>query len=99
MAGALLCGFDRVAAAEFSFLVGLPVLYGACLLKLTTDHERFFGPLFGDFALACVVSFVTAYAVVGPFVRFLQRHTFLVFGYYRLLAGAALFALIAAGVL
>lgn len=97
IAGGLLLGFNRVAAAEFSFFVGLPVLYGACLLKFVGDYERFLGPMLGDFLIGCGVSFVTAYVVVGPFVRFLQRHTFRPFGYYRIVAGAALFAMIGSG--
>ncbi|MCA8942432.1 MAG: undecaprenyl-diphosphate phosphatase, partial [Planctomycetes bacterium] len=95
IAGGLLLGMNRVAAAEFSFLVGLPVLYGACLLKLVGDSERFFGPLLVDFLIGCAVSFVTAYVVVGPFVRYLQRHTFRPFGYYRIVAGLLLFGLVA----
>ena len=79
IAGALVLGFSRVAAAEFSFLVGLPVLYGACLVKLSSDYERLLGPLLVDFLVACAVSFVSAYLVVGPFVHFLQSKTFQIF--------------------
>lgn len=97
IAGGLVLGMGRVAAAEFSFLVGLPVLYGACFLKLAKEPEVFFGPLLVDFLIGTVVSFVTAYLVVGPFVRFLQSHTFVVFGWYRIAAGGALLGAIAAG--
>ena len=99
IAGALLIGYRRTAAAEFSFLVGLPVLYGACLLKVAKDWERISGPLLLDFLVGAAASFVTALLIVGPFVRYLQRHTFAAFGWYRILAGLALFAMIATGLL
>jgi undecaprenyl-diphosphatase len=99
IAGALLLGFRRTAAAEFSFLVGLPILYGACVLKAAKDWERISGPLLVDFLVGAGASFVTALLIVGPFVRFLQRHTFAVFAWYRIGAGLVLFALIGAGLL
>src|SRR5690606_9561998 len=75
IAGGLVFGLSRPAAAEFSFLVGLPILYGAAALKLWQDGARLTGPLLHDFLIASVASFVTALAVVGPFVAFLRRHT------------------------
>ncbi len=97
IAGALVLGFRRTAAAEFSFLVGLPILYGACALKAMKDWERISGPLLSDFLVGSAASFVTALVIVGPFVRYLQRHTFAAFAWYRIVAGLLLFALIALG--
>ena len=81
---------SRPAAAEFSFLVGLPILYGACALKVVQDHERLLGPLLPQLLLASAAAFVTALLIVRPFVRFVQRHSFRPFAVYRVLAGAAL---------
>jgi undecaprenyl-diphosphatase len=99
IAGGLLNGCTRVAAAEFSFLVGLPLLYGACLVKVGKDWERMTGPMLPDLLLASAAAFVSALLVVGPFVRFLQRSTFAPFAWYRILAGVALLCLCASGVL
>lgn len=99
IAGALVLGFRRTAAAEFSFLVGLPILYGACVLKIADDWERLTGPMLEDLLVGAAASFVTALVIVRPFVRYLQRHTFAVFAWYRIAAGLALIVLIAAGVL
>lgn len=85
--GGMVTGFDRAPAAEFSFLVGLPILYGACLLKIVKDFERLTGPLLPDLLVASAVSFVTAALVVGAFVRFLRRHTFRPFAWYRIALG------------
>ena len=97
IAGGLLLGFRRTAAAEFSFLVGLPILYGACFHELLGEWERLTGALLGELLVGAAVSFATAVAIVGPFLRFLQHHSFRAFAWYRIAAGAALGAAIAAG--
>lgn len=99
IAGGLLTGMSRAAAAEFSFLVGLPILYGACVLKLASDFERMTGPLLPSLVIASTAAFISAILVVRPFVRFLQRHTFRPFAYYRVAAGVAILALIGAGII
>ncbi len=99
IAGALLLGLSRTAAAEFSFLVGLPILYGAGAVKLVSEREAVFGPLLWPMVTGTVVSFLAALVVVRPFVAFLRAHTFAPFAWYRIAAGAALAALCASGVL
>jgi undecaprenyl-diphosphatase len=91
--GGLVGGMSRQAAAEFSFLIGLPVLYGACLLKVAKDFDRASGPLLPDLLVASAAAFVAALVVVVGFVRFLQRHTFRPFAYYRIAAGALILAI------
>lgn len=90
IAGALLLGMSRTAAAEFSFLIGLPILYGACAVKLLKEWELVSGPLLEPMLVGTGVAFVSALAVVKPFVAFLRNHTFVPFAIYRLLAGALL---------
>jgi len=97
IAGALLLGLSRTAAAEFSFLVGLPILYGAGVLKLAKEWDLVSGPLLMPMVVGTIVSFVSALVVVSPFVAFLRAHTFAPFAWYRLLGGALLFALCALG--
>lgn len=97
IAGALLLGLSRTAAAEFSFLVGLPILYGAGLLKLVKERDAVMGPLFWPMVVGTVVAFLSAIVVVRPFVAFLRAHTFAPFAHYRIVAGLALAALCAAG--
>lgn len=95
--GALLLGVSRIGAAEFSFLVGLPILYGACGMKLFKSIDELRGPLLVPFAVATVVAFLSALVVVRPFVWFLRLHSFAPFAWYRITAGAALAALACAG--
>lgn len=98
IAGGVVAGLRRTAAAEFSFLVGLPILYGAAVVKMGgqaamfDDAERFM-----EFAVACVASFLSALVVVKPFVNFLSRHTFAPFAWYRIVAGTVLLTLVYTG--
>ena len=80
-------------AAEFSFLVGLPILFGASFYKLLTLGAWLAGDLVAPLAIGTLVAFASALVVVRPFVRFLRCHTFLPFAWYRLVAGVGLAAL------
>lgn len=95
--GSLWLGVSRPAAAEFSFLVGLPILYGASLLKLWKQGELLRGELLQPFLIGTVMAFVSALLVVRPLVQFVRNHTFAVFGWYRLVAGALLWLALQAG--
>lgn len=97
--GALLLGLSRPAAAEFSFLVGLPILYGASLYKLVKVKEHLTGPLLLPLLVGTAVSFVAAILVVGPFLRFVRRRDFRPFAWYRIAVGLLLLAMIATGAL
>ncbi|GAB4146434.1 MAG: undecaprenyl-diphosphate phosphatase [Planctomycetota bacterium] len=99
IAGALLLGLSRTAAAEFSFLVGLPILYGAGALSLLKHHRELAGQMLWPLLVGSAVSFLAALVVVRPFVAFLRRRTFAPFAWYRLAAGIALLALGMAGAL
>lgn len=97
--GALTLGLSRTAAAEFSFLVGLPILYGASIYKLIKVREHLTGDMVAPFVIGTVVSFISAILVVKPFVAFLRKHDFMPFAWYRIVAGIALLALIFSGYL
>jgi undecaprenyl-diphosphatase len=87
---ALILGLGRAPAVEFTFLVGIPTLLAAGGLKIfkalhhaATPHESW-GLILLGFAVASVVSFIA----VKWLLRYVQTHTFMVFGWYRIgLAG------------
>lgn len=86
--GALLLGVSRTVAAEFTFFLAIPVMFGASILKIL----RFEGVMTGgEFALLAV-GMLVAYAVSVFVIRFLmgyiRRHDFKVFGWYRIALGA-----------
>lgn len=97
IAGALVAGGTRTAAAEFSFLVGLPILYGAALLKVLKHPGALTGDALAPFLVGSGVAFVSALLVVAPFVRYLRSHGFAAFAWYRIAAGIAVAVAGAAG--
>ncbi len=82
---------DRAAAARYAFLVSLPVVAGAGLLKITDIVKG--NPSaaeLSDVAIGLVTSTVVGYFVIRFFLRFVQRHSLSVFAWYRVAAALAL---------
>jgi undecaprenyl-diphosphatase len=85
--GAMLIGTSRAVAAEFSFFLAVPVMFGASALKLAK-----FGLVFGSSEILILVTgMVTAFIVsilaIKFLVGFIQGHDFKAFGYYRIVLG------------
>lgn len=95
--GALLAGVDRAAAAEFSFLLAIPVMFAATGLELWENRHLLAGADALVFAIGFVVAFLSAIVVVKWLVRFVSHRTFDVFAWYRIVFGLALIALMATG--
>ena len=93
---AMLCGTsDRKAAAEFSFLVGIPTMYAASGYALLKQSKHGFGGEdFADMAIAFVVSTVTAFIAVKWLMQYIQTHRFTAFALYRIALGVALLLLV-----
>ena len=91
---ALLVGASRVRATEFSFLVGIPTMMAASALKIfqALHHPDPTAPAtdWGILALASIVAIIVSFIAVKWLLRFVQSHTFIGFGIYRIIAGAAL---------
>jgi undecaprenyl-diphosphatase len=94
--GALLVGVSRPAAAEFSFLLAIPTMFGATFYdfyknrdSLTTDGMAFI-------AVGFVVSFLVALVVVKWLIRYISVHNFSAFAYYRIVIGLAMIAILMA---
>ena len=90
---ALALGLSRPAATEFSFLVGVPTLLAAGALE-TYQALRQPGAAATDWgllALGTLASAVTAFFVVRWLLRWIQTHSFAVFGWYRIALGLAMF--------
>jgi undecaprenyl-diphosphatase len=95
----LLLGFDRVAAARFSFLLSVPavVLSGLYELKDVANGTAEGAVGAGPTAVATVLAFVTGYASIAFLLRFLTTHTTGVFVAYRVVLGTVVLALAATG--
>ena len=86
--GGLLCGLSRKTAAEFSFFVAIPVLLSATVYELWKERAAIAQLDTAPLVLACVVSFVSALLAVKFLIRFVSRHSFAAFAWYRIIFGA-----------
>ena len=88
--GALLVGLSRKASAEFSFLLALPVMTAVTAFDLVKHYKEFSDANLMVLGVGFVVAFIVAYITVKLFLKFLNNFTFVGFGVYRILFGAAL---------
>ncbi len=97
--GALLVNLSRKAAAEFSFLLALPVMAATSGYELLKNYQEFSDANLVTLAVGFFVSFIVAYFTMKLFLRFLEKFTFVGFGIYRIIFGAILLYLIYSGVI
>jgi undecaprenyl-diphosphatase len=86
--GARVFRVDRATAAEFSFFLAIPTMIGAAVYDLYKNWSTLDWHGSGLIALGFVVAFFSALVVVAAFVRFISRHGFAVFAWYRIVVGA-----------
>ena len=97
--GALLIGVSREVAAEFTFFLAIPAMFGASLLKLGRFGLGFTGKEFGLLMLGCIVSFALSIVAIKFLMNYIKKNDFKVFGYYRIILGAIIVAISLAGML
>ena len=88
--GAMLLGTSRGAAAEFSFFMAIPTMLGASLLKvvkLFAEGVTVTTLEWGILAVGCVSAFLVSLAAIRFLTDFVKRHSFAVFGWYRIVLG------------
>jgi undecaprenyl-diphosphatase len=97
---ALMLGLNRVAATEFTFLVGIPTMLAAGGLKIVKAlHHSAGTPAenWGMVALGFVVAAVVSFVAVKWLLRYVQTHTFIAFGWYRVALGLVILVAIFRG--
>lgn len=85
--GALLIGVSRTVAAEFTFFLAIPVMFGASLLKVLKFGFAFTGMEVVLLLIGTVVAFVVSIFIVRFLMAFIKKHNFKIFGWYRILLG------------
>jgi undecaprenyl-diphosphatase len=85
--GGLLFGLSRRAATEFSFFLAVPTLLAAGAYDLIKHRALFAGSDLGVFGVGLVVSFVAAFACIRWLLRYVMRHDFTPFAWYRIVFG------------
>ena len=85
--GALLIGVSRMVAAEFTFFLAIPVMFGASLLKLVKFGFHFTGLEIGILVVGMVSAFIVSVIVIRFLMGYIKKHDFKVFGWYRIVLG------------
>ncbi|PWJ49468.1 undecaprenyl-diphosphate phosphatase [Faecalicatena contorta] len=85
--GGLLIGAARGVAAEFTFFLAIPVMFGASLLKIIKFGFHFTGAEAFLLLLGCAVSFGVSIVAIKFLMQYIKNHDFKVFGYYRIVLG------------
>ena len=85
--GAMILGCSRGAAAEFSFFLGIPTMFGASLLKLVKFGFSFTGGEVFLLIFGMVVAFLVSVYSIKFLMSYIRRNDFKVFGYYRIVLG------------
>lgn len=97
--GALLIGVSRSVAAEFTFFLAIPVMFGASLLKIVKFGLSFTAIEAGMLILGMVVAFAVSVFVIKFLMDYIKKHDFQVFGWYRIILGIIVIALGICGVI
>lgn len=85
--GALLIGVSRTVAAEFTFFLAIPVMFGASLLKMVKFGFSFTGNELMILFTGMVTAFLVSVFVIRFLMGYIKKHDFRVFGWYRIVLG------------
>lgn len=85
--GAILLGVSRVTAAEFSFYLAVPVMFGASFIKLLDFGFSFTGMEIAVLVTGMITAFVVSVLVIKFLMNYIRKKDFTVFGYYRIILG------------
>ena len=93
--GGLVFGLDRKTAADFTFILAIPVMFGASLLKVVkyiASGAVMSALEFEILAVGCVVAFLVSVIVIKFLINYLKKHGFKAFGIYRIILGIIVLA-------
>ena len=85
--GAIMIGISRTVAAEFTFFLAIPVMFGASLLKVLKFGFAFTGMELACLLVGTVISFIVSLFVLRFLMGYIKKHDFKVFGWYRIVLG------------
>ena len=85
--GGLVLGLSRTVAAEFTFYLAIPVMFGASLLKIVKSGLSFGAMGYVTLLVGMLVAFVVSLFVIRYLMSYIRKHDFKAFGYYRIVLG------------
>ncbi|UJF34699.1 undecaprenyl-diphosphate phosphatase [Paenibacillus hexagrammi] len=88
IAGGMLAGVSRAAAADFTFIMAIPVMFGASGVYMLKNYDALSMNDLGFFLVGFFVSFIVALLAVVSFIKFVQRMKLTYFAYYRFIVAA-----------
>lgn len=91
--GAMILGASRYVAAEYTFFLAIPVMFGASALKLLKFGFHFTGVEIAALLLGTIVSFVVSVIAIKFLMGYIKKNDFKVFGYYRIVLGVLVLVL------
>ncbi|BAK98728.1 undecaprenyl-diphosphatase [Oscillibacter valericigenes Sjm18-20] len=90
--GAILIGTSRTVAAEFTFYLAIPVMFGASFLKILKFGLHFTGLELGILLVGMGVAFLVSILAIKFLMQYIKKHDFKVFGWYRIALGILVIA-------
>jgi undecaprenyl-diphosphatase len=93
----LALGLSRAVATEYTFLLAIPTMTTVTVYELWKSRHELSSSAIGQMLLGAAVAFIVAFVVVKWFVHFVQSHSFAIFAWYRIGAGAFLLWLLSRG--
>jgi undecaprenyl-diphosphatase len=88
--GGMLFGLSRPAATEFSFFLAIPTLFAACIYEFVRNRALLSAQDLDAFGVGFVAAFVSAFLCVRWLIRYVSRHDFVPFAWYRIAFGAVI---------
>ena len=85
--GGILAGTSRTVAAEFTFFLAIPVMFGASVLKIIKSGLSFGAMGYVTLLVGMLVAFVVSLFVIRYLMSYIRKHDFKAFGYYRIVLG------------
>ena len=85
--GGMILGCSRGVAAEFSFFLAIPVMFGVSLLKIVTNDMGITGADVAVLATGMVIAYVVSMLSIRFLMNYVRKHDFKSFGYYRIVLG------------
>ncbi|MCD7934401.1 MAG: undecaprenyl-diphosphate phosphatase [Oscillospiraceae bacterium] len=85
--GGILLGTSREIAAEFTFFLAIPVMFGASFIKLLKFGLAFIGEEFAVLIVGMVTAFVVSLVSIRFLMQYVKKHDFKIFGWYRIALG------------
>jgi undecaprenyl-diphosphatase len=85
--GGLLLGIDRVVITEYSFMLAVPVMFGASLVKLLDFGLNFTSTELMVLAIGMITAFIVSLLSIKLLLKYIKKHDFKAFGWYRIILG------------